>query len=153
MSVNLGLDAEVTLDACNRIDNDACHLLSLWVFPVCMVCNRFGFGMPPLADGVSDAVRHGGGGDTAHECPADLARGDVHAESGRMRQAFVEWRFGVPKARGRAGDAAMTSFDRPAGGVVPANCGAVEIGFGAFAAHLVETPSLAMSLVTPLLHI
>src|SRR5580658_4265882 len=153
MPIHLGFNAEVAFDACNWINNDACHLLSLWRCAVLLRDGRWGFGMMPVGDGVPDAVRQSGGGDPAHEGPTNLTCSDVHAESGRMRQAFVEWRFGVPKARGRAGDAAVTRLDWPTGGVVPADCGAVEVSFGAFAAHLVETPPLAMALVAPLLHI
>ena len=122
MPIHLGLNAKVALDTCNRIDNDACHLLSLWRCAILLRDGRCGFGMMPVGDGVPDAMRHGGGGDPAHEGPTNLTCSDVHAESGRMRQAFVEWRFGVPKARGRAGDAAVTRLDWPTGGVVPAYC-------------------------------
>src|ERR1700734_102494 len=92
-------------------------------------------GMEMVADNVADGMGGCGGGDSGDDGPANLAGGDIHTETGGMRQPFVEGRFRIPEARGGAGDTTVAGLHRPAGRGIPTHGWAVVIGLGPFAAH------------------
>jgi hypothetical protein len=106
-----------------------------------------------VADDVADDLGDHGSGNDSSADPADLFGLDVDAEAGNLGQAIVEGRLGVPEAGRGAGNAAVAGFNGPTGGAVPLHAGAVVVGLGAFAAHLVEAPALARALVAPLFNV
>src|SRR5471030_1210368 len=142
----------MALDARNRIDHNACHLVLLrWAGPLAdLVCS--GFRSAPVTNDAGDAVSRGCNGDCSDNGPANFAHRNIHAEAGRMRKPLVEWRLRIPKARRGAGDAAVARFDGPTCAAVPLHRGAIEIGFGTFAPHFVKAPAFARTLIVPFLH-
>src|SRR5271165_3289877 len=152
--VHLGFDAEVPFNPGYGVDYNAGHLLIL-------LDNNLFFGflrlgacrMHVTANRVTDSVCRRCGGNRSNNGPADLARGYIDAKAGRAGQPVVERGFRVPEARRGTGDAAMAGLDRPACAIVPPHSRTVIGCFRTLAAHFVETPPFAVSLVAPGLHV
>ena len=114
--------------------------------------SSFSLGATPIANKFANSVSRSGDGHSADDSPADLAYRYIHAKSRRLRQTFIKRRFRIPEARRRARNATMTSLYRPAGGIIEAHGRAVIVCLRTLAAHLVQAPSLAMSLISPVLY-
>src|SRR6266498_3222516 len=82
--------------------------------------------------------------------PVDVG---LHAEARNSTQVPVEGGHLVPEVRLGAADAGMAAADRPVRFFVPADVGAVLVGDGTLAAHLVEAVAGAVSVVAPVLDV
>ena len=122
-ALDFGLDAQVTLDAGDRIDNDAAHdvLLRLAAFGATwsrpLLPTRFMIWIRPWPA-------------NAAPTPSDRQRADRvdvgrRAEAGDAGQLLVERRHRVPEVRLGAADAGVAAADRPVGAFVPLDVRAV----------------------------
>src|SRR5208337_3020250 len=154
---HLGLDAQMALDAGHGIYNNACHksLLGLdgLIWFGFLVFRGPGFPARAIANRAGDSVNDGCAGDGTCQDQANLSGGDIHAEARYLRQALIERRLGIPEAVRGTGEATVSGFHGPTGLVVPTHVRAVEVSLRPFTAHFVETPSPAMSFVSPFLDI
>src|SRR5208283_2650763 len=154
--LNLGLNAQVPLDARDGINNDACAHGSLLRWLVGFrhggrwrETGRFASLLPDLmmfADVGQDRMGGGAGdGGRAHR-EADLIGRRFNAEAREAGETLVEGAI-VPEARLGATDAAVAGLDGIADPVVPADHAAGIVGRRSAAAHLVEAKTAAGILV------
>jgi hypothetical protein len=101
----------------------------------------------------NNSMNEGGGRDRTGYDQPDFASRDIHAEARHLRQPLIKRRLGIPETARSACQTAVACFHRPTSLIIPAHVRAVESCLRPLATHLVETPALAVSLVSPLLHV